>query len=669
MKNSVLNSLSLKTKSFRFCYRWGLLIALIVLMMTSLLQSSKKLGSPIINDVFAQSAEPNEPKPVLDAAIDIPVSLNKNQKTTAVPIRNELQSEKNAKNNDVNEANAIKSQWQAKSLEPDSAPQSVRLLKSSETTINLTTRESKEATPSNNQIGSNINNVNSNQNINSANKTNLDGIDSNDNIDEKDVLTESAKSSEPTAESDYDPIQENGVYFEDWAKPKVAIVLTGLLSGYIEPCGCAGMDRMKGGLSRRHSFIQNLKSQGWPVVAIDCGQVSDGFGIQEELKFDMAFNAFRLMDYQAIGIGKSDLRFPAYFLLTFTAPPSATEASPFMSANVGIYGFNDAYLLPYKVINENGLRIGVTSVVCPDQNLQHRDESILLDDPAKKLREILPKLRKENCDKLILIVHGTEQETQNLAKQFVDFDFVLTSDGATIPPDHAKILNGKQQLIEVGEKGKYAIVLGIYDDPAQPLRYQRVALDSRYEQSQEVHLLMQEYQNVLKNLITSKGYKGGLGLNAVESSQKSTLGDYVGSSKCESCHEESYRIWRRNRHSTAWNSLIVTASPIRNFDPECISCHVIGWHGIQNFPYVGGYVSEETTPHLLNVGCESCHGPGSKHIEAELGDNISLQDKIRENMRLGENVKQVCFSCHDNDNSPDFDFDSYYKIIEHKESE
>ena len=79
----------------------------------------------------------------------------------------------------------------------------------------------------------------------------------------------------------YDPIKENGEYFVGWEKPQVAIVFTGLTNGYIEPCGCAGMDRMKGGLSRRRTFLRDLRdTRGWDVVAIDAGQTTVGFGVQ-----------------------------------------------------------------------------------------------------------------------------------------------------------------------------------------------------------------------------------------------------------------------------------------------------------------------------------------------------------------------------------------------------
>src|SRR6187401_616745 len=48
-----------------------------------------------------------------------------------------------------------------------------------------------------------------------------------------------------------DPIEVNGPIFVDWPKPDVTLVFTGEQDGYIEPCGCAGLENQKGGFRRR----------------------------------------------------------------------------------------------------------------------------------------------------------------------------------------------------------------------------------------------------------------------------------------------------------------------------------------------------------------------------------------------------------------------------------
>ena len=93
----------------------------------------------------------------------------------------------------------------------------------------------------------------------------------------------------------FDPIKVNGPIFVGWPKPKLALVVTGQQEGYLEPCGCAGLDRMKGGMSRRYAMFRSLRKEGWPVVALDVGGTAKGFGKQAEIKFQIAVNA--MIDY------------------------------------------------------------------------------------------------------------------------------------------------------------------------------------------------------------------------------------------------------------------------------------------------------------------------------------------------------------------------------------
>ena len=109
----------------------------------------------------------------------------------------------------------------------------------------------------------------------------------------------------------FDPIEVNGRYFVGWPKPKVAIAITGMEQGYIEPCGCAGMDRMTGGMSRRYAFFQELRKKGWPLVAFDVGGLAHGSGLEAEIKFHTLAESKEKMGYDAVGFGADDLRLPA----------------------------------------------------------------------------------------------------------------------------------------------------------------------------------------------------------------------------------------------------------------------------------------------------------------------------------------------------------------------
>jgi hypothetical protein len=210
-------------------------------------------------------------------------------------------------------------------------------------------------------------------------------------------------------------------------------------------------------------------------------------------------------------------------------------------------------------------------------------------------------------------------------------------------------------------------VLGFYDDPAQPWRYQRVPLDARFGDSPEMLAELASYQKQLE----TEGLEG-LGLTPLP---HPTEREYVGSEKCGECHTKAYEVWKSSLHANATESLVhppERGEIARHFDPECLSCHVTGWDPQKIFPYASGYLSLDKTPHLTGSGCENCHGPGGAHVaaqesgaaEAEL---LRLQAGMR--LRLSEAEKK-CLECHDLDNSPDFHaegaFEKYWEDVKHK---
>ncbi|MFH1268901.1 MAG: multiheme c-type cytochrome [Planctomycetota bacterium] len=474
---------------------------------------------------------------------------------------------------------------------------------------------------------------------------------------------------EKSEEAPFDPIKENGPIFTGWPDPKLALVITGRQEGYLEPCGCAGLERMKGGLSRRHSMFEYLRNQrGWPVAAVDVGGLVEGFGPQAELKLQTTINALELMKYNVIALGTTDLRFPGGDLIS--AGP--VDESPFVSANAALFGFDAGLTSQSRIVEAGGMKLGVTSILGRQWQKEIDNPDVELADPEEMLAKLAPALRQE-CDLVILLAHATKEESIELAGKLPYFDVVVTADGPAEPPDEPDFVDGtKTMLVQVGQKAENAVVLGFYDDPDRPPRYQRVPLDSRFPNSEPMRQLMEVYQDRLKDA----GLEG-LGIRAEPLPRQDLLGRFVGSEECKSCHEESYQAWKKSGHAKAWETL-VELNPPRNFDPECIRCHVVGWHPQNQFPYESGFLSEEQTPHLVDVGCETCHGPGEAHVKAEQGADFELQEKLqkaavitleqsRQAVSRAIVDQQHCLNCHDGDNSPDFDFDTYWPKIEHRE--
>ncbi|HVW36390.1 MAG TPA: multiheme c-type cytochrome [Pirellulales bacterium] len=454
------------------------------------------------------------------------------------------------------------------------------------------------------------------------------------------------------------PPTADGELFAGWKKPKVAIVITGGQAGYIEPCGCAGLENQKGGLRRRHTFLKSLAARGWPIATIDNGGLIGRFGQQSEIKFDKTVEGLKIMGYAAVGFGVEDLKLP-----TGAVTSSVTNVDAFVSANVGLFnepGAEGAFTPQFRVIEADGVKIGVTAVLGDGYRNQINNADLKLLKAANALESVAKQLEEAECDFRVLLAYASKDETESLAKEFPVFDAVVTAGGPDEPPyEPATVKDAESLLIEVGHKGMYAIVLGLYDDEETPVRYQRVPLDSRFKDSPEMDALMVDYQDQLKQL----GWEG-LGLKPATHPR----GKFVGSKACAACHEAEYDVWKDTPHAHATETL-AKVKPPRQFDPECISCHAVGWNPQEFFPYASGYESLKKTPLMSGNGCENCHGPGADHLAAEKGQDEELQTRFRAAMELSiadeKEASHACMECHDIDNSPDFNFKEYWPKIAH----
>jgi Cytochrome c554 and c-prime len=467
-----------------------------------------------------------------------------------------------------------------------------------------------------------------------------------------------------------DPVRLNGPIFADWPKPDVALLFSGEMDGYMEPCGCAGLDNQKGGLKRRHSLIKQLQADGWPVVALDLGELVNRFGPQAEIKYRYTLASLVQMGYAAVGIGPSDLRLDLLSIVINLEPAK----NPLVSANVGILNFDSGFTHRYKIVEAGGMKIGVTAVLGKKQlaAFQNSEELTLL-EPAEALRQVLPDLQTAGCDQLVLMSFADPDESKQLARQFPEFNWVVTALGAEEPPNQPSAVEGtSSHLIEVGHKGMYAAVVGLYKSGPTPFRYQRVPLDSRFGDSAEMQALFTAYQHDLETM----GLEG-LGVKAVPhpSGRK-----FAGSATCADCHTAATEVFEKSAHAHATDTL-AHLNPPRNFDPECLSCHVTGWDPQRFFPYTSGYISLQATPALVGNGCENCHGPAARHAAAESGEiDVDEQElkQLRQALHLQVvdnegnkdrqaygSVVQMCMQCHDLDNSPAFDFQHYWPEVEH----
>ena len=455
--------------------------------------------------------------------------------------------------------------------------------------------------------------------------------------------------------------------FDGWTKPKFVLFLTGRQHGYIEPCGCTGLSNQKGGLARRYSLLKQLRAKGWDVVPLDVGDQVRRIGAQSAIKFQSTIDALRIMGYRAVGFGADDLRLSLGELIAAVASSTDEQGQSdlFVCANANPAGFVPAQ----RVIQAGGMRLGVTAVLGESELKKVTHEEITKEQPAVALKRAVGQLKAAKCDLIVLLAQASLEESAQLARACPEVDLVVTSGGEGEPAYRLEPIAGsKAVLIQAGIKGMHVGVVGVFDDPRQRIRYQRMSLDARFPDSREMLEILASYQQKLQE----QGLEG-LGLRPVPH----PAGQFVGSAACEDCHTKAYEVWEQSKHAHATETLVHPGerSEIpRHFDPECLSCHVVGWNPQEHFPYKTGYLELEKSKLLHGVGCENCHGPGKAHAAAENGD-VELTDEQIQQLRQAQRMKldakthENCLECHDLDNSPDFHvdgaFEKYWEKIAH----
>jgi hypothetical protein len=161
---------------------------------------------------------------------------------------------------------------------------------------------------------------------------------------------------------------------------------------------------------------------------------------------------------------------------------------------------------------------------------------------------------------------------------------------------------------------------------------------------------------------------------------------YVGADEgsCASCHPKAWDTWARSRHARAWKTLVDQDLPPRPqdrkgrlknaiWDPDCVRCHVTGFGEVSGYAGPEQEAARRDAP-LVNVTCEACHGPAGDHAErAQRGDDVypgghlprvwSAEEAARDPaaaLRDNPKVEALCMTCHDPDNSPNFDLRGYW---------
>ena len=451
------------------------------------------------------------------------------------------------------------------------------------------------------------------------------------------------------------------VLFAGWPdKPDVVFVFTGNTLGYLQKCGCS--NPQKGGLERRYNLIKSLKDRGWNVVPIDLGDVikpnetkpDHVFHLRKQTvdKYETVMKSMQVMGYRAVGLGRDDFAqkiddlFGVYSQQKKNAYPRVLAANVENKSDFPTGRPGESSIAAGEVI-DGDVTVGVTGLI----------GAKLMDEVAGKLDPNV-KFAKNNAVVLagvlkdwaalkkppevpVLLYQGPLADAKVAAAAFPQFRVVVCEPRDPEPPNNPTVVKNaagvETLIVELGHKGQNVGVLAAKRNPKTPggwdFFYQRVVVSDEYETpagdegKNPVLKVLQDYSDKMKDKDYLADYPKAT--HPVQARFKEA--SFAGSESCKACHPAEFDVWdKAAKHSNAYAALAKVASKPtgRQFDGECIVCHVVG------FKYDTGYVDEKTTKTLKNVGCENCHGPGSLHNAAEAADAKPAQVAQRESLRL-----------------------------------
>ena len=383
-----------------------------------------------------------------------------------------------------------------------------------------------------------------------------------------------------------------------------AVFLTGNVLGALKPCGCSG--GQLGGLERRPAIFDTVPEQ--KRLIIDTGSFVKSESEQDLIKYHIIVQALQQLDYDLVNITGQDIETGRNIGMLDSIESFFNIISSHDAPDIDVPAkFTTKFLLKGRTVHL------AVAAFDPEST------------PVEQIEQLLALPAGVPTLNILILKHSDPDTIESIAKSAPFVDCVICPSESDEP---AVIGNPDKRPLafSVGRFGRYICGLKV-TAPARvgrPLRlaFNVLPVEEDLPKDDELVKLYEDYQQIVKDR------------NLLEKHPRFALPndlEYTGSKSCK-CHEYEYEMWSSKGHARAFSTLEQVNS---QFDPECVVCHVVG------LDYESGFISQQETGHLINVGCENCHGPGSEHIltagEAELTE-----------------PKSTCIDCHTPEHSGDY---------------
>ncbi|WP_411847204.1 multiheme c-type cytochrome [Roseibacillus persicicus] len=407
--------------------------------------------------------------------------------------------------------------------------------------------------------------------------------------------------------------------------------------GRLEPCGC--FTGQLGGLTRAQTWLKQNREPN--SLLFDVGGAIGGEQDYHVIQYGYILQAYEKMGYQALNLGAGEARLSAKTLKEATA----ASKLPVLSASLVDSQSRKPLVSPTTIIEAGGRKIGLLGVLDP-RSVSSPGDGLTILSLDDAISRHLPTLAAE-CDEVILLAFTTEAEMKRLAEEFYEITLIIGGDVGQAS-QFAQEVNQSLVVFTTNE----ARTVG-------EISFKRRG-EVLNKQDFDIHMLYPDVKQDPELISLSKDFKKYISTASLEVDNPdrvdpgaipgvTSTAHYVGSQSCAQCHAEETHIWKASGHGHAFKTLVDRGSQA---DPTCIGCHTVG------FGEHSGYQRAFGDSKLVDVGCESCHGPGSEHVQSWLaGTKPSFEFRP-----LGPGD---CKSCHHGEFSRPFDWDIFWPKIAH----
>lgn len=224
-----------------------------------------------------------------------------------------------------------------------------------------------------------------------------------------------------------------------------------------------------GGVSKRHTILQKIRSEEEHVLLLDAGDIFQGTPYFNTFNGEIEMKLMSLLEYDAATMGNHD------FDIGLEGFLNAQQFAnfPFLCAN---YDFSETILSgktkAYHIFHKAGIKIGVFGLGLALKGLVPIDKygNTRYLDPISTANNIASELKSKSCDLVICLSHlGFEYENKNinsdrkLAAETENIDLILGGHTHTFFDKPLVLKNSKNKDVLVNQVGWGGVYLGRID--------------------------------------------------------------------------------------------------------------------------------------------------------------------------------------------------------------